>query len=274
MKKFLAIILTACIIATLASFSFPVTASDKSAFEIVSAKLDAKRLAVTFTFSEEVRIFNTLYIYFCTRPISKGEIKDNGTVIGHDQYPISSIEYVNPTVIDGVEYSREIVITFDKPEDESDFIFKKDDPAAPEQAGVKFIEEGISDIASDGIISAKSIATADGKGLRANTKIGDRDVCWAACDGWSDAMQARNWGYLIDFVSDDIIIESTSKALDGYYTYHVRWDKAIIVDVDSALGGNVVIPSTLGRYPLTAIGEYSFIDNFYKCDNSRRSDFN
>ena len=45
---------------------------------------------------------------------------------------------------------------------------------------------------------------------------------------------------------------------DGYYTYTVTDGKATITDVNTSISGNVTIPSTLGGYPVTKIGERAF----------------
>lgn len=49
-----------------------------------------------------------------------------------------------------------------------------------------------------------------------------------------------------------------SAEYDGYYEYIVEDGKATIVSFDSAASGNIMIPSTLGNYPVTAIGDESF----------------
>lgn len=49
-----------------------------------------------------------------------------------------------------------------------------------------------------------------------------------------------------------------SAQTSGYYTYTVNDGKATITDVDTAISGDVVIPSTLGGYPVTCIGEFAF----------------
>ena len=49
---------------------------------------------------------------------------------------------------------------------------------------------------------------------------------------------------------------------EGYYTYSVTDGKATITDVDTSISGDVVIPDTLGGYPVTSIGEYAF----YRCE--------
>ena len=51
---------------------------------------------------------------------------------------------------------------------------------------------------------------------------------------------------------------SASAATSGYYTYTVSNGKATITDVDTSISGNVTIPSTLGGYPVTKIGSFSF----------------
>ena len=56
---------------------------------------------------------------------------------------------------------------------------------------------------------------------------------------------------------------SASAATEGYYTYEVENGEATITDVDTSIGSDVSIPSVLGGYPVTSIGEYAF----YGCDN-------
>ena len=51
-----------------------------------------------------------------------------------------------------------------------------------------------------------------------------------------------------------------SAATDGHYTYTVSIGKATITAVDTAVSGNVVIPATLGGYPVKAIGGDAFKD--------------
>ena len=47
-------------------------------------------------------------------------------------------------------------------------------------------------------------------------------------------------------------------ATDGYYTYTVSNSKATITNVNTSVSGAVVIPDTLGGYPVTSIGSYAF----------------
>ena len=51
---------------------------------------------------------------------------------------------------------------------------------------------------------------------------------------------------------------SANAATEGYYTYEVENGEATIVDIDDYLSGDVDIPSTLGGYPVTAIGDGAF----------------
>ena len=51
-----------------------------------------------------------------------------------------------------------------------------------------------------------------------------------------------------------------SAATYGYYTYTVSGWKATITDCNTSIRGNVVIPDTLGGYPVTSIGSYAFSD--------------
>ena len=51
--------------------------------------------------------------------------------------------------------------------------------------------------------------------------------------------------------------------VEGYYTYTVTDGKATIIDVDDSISGNVVIPSTLGGYPVVAIGDEAFYGCIY-----------
>ena len=51
---------------------------------------------------------------------------------------------------------------------------------------------------------------------------------------------------------------SASAATEGYYTYEVENGEATITDVDTAISGDVTIPSILGGYPVTTIGYEAF----------------
>ena len=56
---------------------------------------------------------------------------------------------------------------------------------------------------------------------------------------------------------------AASAEIEGYYTYTVTDGKATITDVDTSIAGDVTIPSTLGGYPVTAVGD----EAFYRCRN-------
>ena len=51
---------------------------------------------------------------------------------------------------------------------------------------------------------------------------------------------------------------TASAATSGYYTYTVSNNKATITACDTSISGAVTIPSTLGGYPVTAIGDSAF----------------
>lgn len=51
-----------------------------------------------------------------------------------------------------------------------------------------------------------------------------------------------------------------SAETEGIFTYTITDDCAIITDVDTTVTGNVVIPETLGGYPVTTLAEKSFFD--------------
>jgi len=53
------------------------------------------------------------------------------------------------------------------------------------------------------------------------------------------------------------IVTASAKAED-YYTYTVSKGEATITGVDTSISGEVIIPSTLGGYPVTVIGESAF----------------
>ncbi len=56
-------------------------------------------------------------------------------------------------------------------------------------------------------------------------------------------------------------VSAAETATEGYYTYQVKDGKAMITDVDDYISGKVTIPSTLGGYPVTEIGNKAF----YEC---------
>ncbi len=47
-------------------------------------------------------------------------------------------------------------------------------------------------------------------------------------------------------------------ATEGIYTYTVSESKATITDCDNSASGDITIPSTLGGYPVTYIGDSAF----------------
>ena len=55
-----------------------------------------------------------------------------------------------------------------------------------------------------------------------------------------------------------LLVVSASAATEGYYTYEVENGEAIITDVDELISGDVVIPETLGGYPVTTIDDFVF----------------
>ena len=50
----------------------------------------------------------------------------------------------------------------------------------------------------------------------------------------------------------------TNAATSGYYTYSVSNGEATITDCSTSISGDITIPSTLGGYPVTTIGDYVF----------------
>lgn len=50
---------------------------------------------------------------------------------------------------------------------------------------------------------------------------------------------------------------------EGLYTYRVEDGGAILVDVEESISGDVVLPDTLGGYPVVTIGQYAFGDCAY-----------
>ena len=55
-----------------------------------------------------------------------------------------------------------------------------------------------------------------------------------------------------------LFMTKTSAASEGYYYYTVSDGKATITDCNGSISGDIVIPSTLGGYPVTSIGGYAF----------------
>ena len=56
-------------------------------------------------------------------------------------------------------------------------------------------------------------------------------------------------------------VSAAEEFVEGYYTYTVADGKATIVSVDSRQAGDITVPSSLGGYPVTVIGENAFIHN-------------
>ena len=53
-------------------------------------------------------------------------------------------------------------------------------------------------------------------------------------------------------------VSAATEYTSGYYTYTISNDKATITDVNTYISGAVTIPSSLGGYPVTSIGDYAF----------------
>ena len=53
----------------------------------------------------------------------------------------------------------------------------------------------------------------------------------------------------------------TLAAAEGGYTYSIQNNGAVITGADASVSGEVVIPSELGGYSVTALGDYAFQDN-------------
>ena len=51
---------------------------------------------------------------------------------------------------------------------------------------------------------------------------------------------------------------TANAAVSGYYTYEVSNEKATITDFNEYVSGAISVPSSLGGYPVTAIGDYAF----------------
>ena len=57
-----------------------------------------------------------------------------------------------------------------------------------------------------------------------------------------------------------VLPTNADAATEGYYTYEVSGGEATIVDCDTSISGNITIPSALGGYPVTGIGDRAFYD--------------
>ncbi|MBQ3087884.1 MAG: leucine-rich repeat domain-containing protein [Clostridia bacterium] len=59
-----------------------------------------------------------------------------------------------------------------------------------------------------------------------------------------------------------LVVAAETTNTEGYYTYTVTDGNAIITTVDESINGDIVIPNTLGGYPVTEIGEFAFDECF------------
>ena len=58
-----------------------------------------------------------------------------------------------------------------------------------------------------------------------------------------------------DFIDFSIKTDAVS---EGIYIYEVTEGKATITGCDTSARGDILIPSTIGEYPVTSIGSYAF----------------
>lgn len=55
-----------------------------------------------------------------------------------------------------------------------------------------------------------------------------------------------------------VAITETTENFEGYYTYTVENEEAVITEVDVDINGYITVPSTLGGYSVTRIGKRAF----------------
>lgn len=65
---------------------------------------------------------------------------------------------------------------------------------------------------------------------------------------------------IVSMISLTLFSVIASAETEGIFTYTITDDCAIITDVDTTVTGDVVIPETLGGYPVTTLAEKSFFD--------------
>ena len=63
----------------------------------------------------------------------------------------------------------------------------------------------------------------------------------------------------LDLPEINLFSTKAEAATDGYYSYSVSDGEATITGVDKSISGDIVIPSTLGGYPVTSIGVQAFL---------------
>ena len=99
----------------------------------------------------------------------------------------------------------------------------------------------------------------------AKYKDGNWTVCCETCNGLIDCVCECSCCVSSGELPVEPIVPSLPEnaVTEGYYTYTVADEKATIIDVDKSISGDVVIPSTLGGYPVTAIGNYALIECLY-----------
>lgn len=66
----------------------------------------------------------------------------------------------------------------------------------------------------------------------------------------------------VQFGGDALVSEAAAKQLFSIYTYTVENGEATITGVNDDISGDITIPSTMGGYPVTGIGEFAFSDCF------------
>ncbi len=66
------------------------------------------------------------------------------------------------------------------------------------------------------------------------------------------------FGLLLTIIPFGCFTVSAEEFEEGYYTYTVLNGEAIITGCDSSISGDIIIPSTLGGYPVTSIGVWAF----------------
>ena len=63
---------------------------------------------------------------------------------------------------------------------------------------------------------------------------------------------------MLTVLPQDALTQTVQAATSGDYTYTVSNGEATITDFSTSYSGALTIPSTLGGYPVTSIGNYAF----------------
>ena len=138
----------------------------RSLTQFVKAEVaDPSNYTVLMSFDKAVHVFDKTFFKLTWSHAP------NASAAGHYQFQVDNVSYINPTELNGLEYSKTLAVTF---------IPTAGYDIMPTNAGVRIVEYGKSGDLGNCSVSTEVIADINGMPIAANNQDGSVDIAWQA----------------------------------------------------------------------------------------------